>query len=301
MTAKTISGSSFWSDLAKDIKSSPRGVGLYNDGDVDYAALRAADTELVVVRRTAAETFSDTVIAQDTAQHFKVVINGNMFKFSSGLTEFSPFSASDTTPIGQVVISGVVVDGSSEPDRFFIAEGTQMFPASPGHTLPPFFLKFGLGDPPLLRAALGGMGPIIVNGLKYGNGNLYGPGVPPGAPSTGNPGTTYEKFLIQRNSNHFVSMIGLGASKGKVGVAIDSKEEIILIFAQDDDASTGITIEDLRDKLAAVGTKTAVFGDGGSSVMLYEEAMSTPVRLAAYVIKQSGRKNKRCTIGLGFK
>ena len=64
------------------------------------------------------------------------------------------------------------------------------------------------------------------------------------------------------------------------------------MLVQADGASTGITLDDLRDKLAAVGTEDAIFGDGSDSVMLFLGGK--------FLISQGTRKDELCTIGLGF-
>jgi hypothetical protein len=293
LAAKAISGATFWTDLDPDITTGG-GVALFNDGDVQYAALPADPTQMLIVRRTLKENFSDTVTRDNGIQHFKVAINGNMYSCNSPrLAVFKTLPASDTTPLGLVLSGGGVVDGTSSPNMFFVAESPQVGPPAPGRTTMPAAWTFDSGDPSTtLQTALGGLGPIIQNGIKFGNGNLYGPGVPPGAPLTGQPAAQFLPFLTQRNNNTFISLNARGASVGKVAIAMNNAQDKILLLVQPDGA-TGITLEVLRDKLAAVNTKNALFGDGSDSVMLFFGGK--------FVVSMGSRKQSMCTIGLGFK
>jgi hypothetical protein len=156
-----------------------------------------------------------------------------------------------------------------------------------------------LGGPSTIAAAartvdvaVGGLGPIIIGGLSYGVGNLYRAGVPAGAPATGPVSAPHLPYLVQRNNNHYASMLGRGASVGKVVVAINRRQEMLLAMVQRSGGSAGMTLDTLRDRLLAAGCDDAVFGDGSDSVLL--------VVGGATMIAQGSDKDEATTIGLGF-
>lgn len=80
-------------------------------------------------------------------------------------------------------------------------------------------------------------------------------------PDAGDPGGARGN-LIQRNNRTSISMADHGASGGEAVVAqwIARIEPIVL--AQPNGASTSITLDDPRSKLAGVGVEDAVFLDG---------------------------------------
>ena len=291
----------FWgSVVATNARESRAGrLAFYLDGDLRYVALQPPPG-MRIVRRTAEELFGTTVSRVVAAENLRVAINGNMFDVSTtgGIDVWwghDPVPAGKTSPIGRVVVGGRVIDGRSEPDRFHVAYNvTWAAPLPAVHYHPTY--RFGQGDPPTgtggADMALGGLGPIIIGGLQYGAGNLYRTGVPAGAPVAGPVPPHYLPFLVQRNSSHYISFQGRGASVGKVAVAINRTQDILLILVQSHGGSSGMTLDSLRDKLVATGCEDAVFGDGSDSVMLVAGGMT--------LIAQGEDKEEATTIGLGF-
>jgi hypothetical protein len=96
--AKAIAGPTFWADLEPDIAAGG-GVAHYNDGDLQYAALRATAT-MSIVRRTTEELFSATAISGWVNAALKAIINGNLFDVTrSG--KLDAFSGHDPVPAGE--------------------------------------------------------------------------------------------------------------------------------------------------------------------------------------------------------
>ena len=129
---------------------------------------------------------------------------------------------------------------------------------------------FGSGDPSGTGtlSAIGGAGPLIINGLKYGDGNLYKTGASANAPTTGAPAAADAPLLIQRNNENFKNFQSQGSRRGKTVIAYSAAFGKVLVVHQPEGARTGIDLGDLRDKLADVGVDSAVFLDGGDSAML---------------------------------
>jgi hypothetical protein len=291
--AMPISGNNFWNNLNHGITAG-NGVGYFNDGDVKYAAMDAP-AKMIVIHRTREEFFEVTVRRESKKYNFKAVINGNNYDVTvGGITDAAlghdPVEALHTTPKGHVVSGGKIVDGTSEPKRFYVVER-----AGPQKKKSDYF-EFGFGDPPIGpgygSAGLGGLGPVIINRLKFGDGNLYRQGVPPGAPLQGDPGPKYRPFLVQRNNNHYRGLAKKGKRTGKVVMAICRSADKMLLLVQPDGVPIGISLDDLRDKLAQVGVDDAIFLDGSDSAMLMINNK--------FHIRQGENKDELTTIGLGF-
>jgi hypothetical protein len=289
MVSKRITGSTFWDDLDTEIDAHG-GVGHFNDGDLQYAAM-SAQVRMKVILRTHEELFEDTITRENATNNFKAVINGNLWDLTGAgyrdvVLGHDPVEAGDTLPIGQVITGNTLSAGSSETERFFIAWG--LFPPRLDYEY-----RFGFGNPPFLSAeAIGGIGPLIISRLKYGTRNVYGQGCPAGAPVTGPPGPTFAPYIVQRSSSQFTAALSTGNTTGKVAVALCRDAQKILLLVQPDDAATGISFNSLRDKLAGVGVDDAVFLDGSDSVLLMIRG--------SWHIRQGDNKNEGTTTGIGF-
>ena len=292
MTPKSIAGASFWNDMRTAASAGPGGIAHFNDGDLQYVA--ALGLEMELIRRTATELFSDTVRRQVAGRAYKIAINGNQWDATnSGITDAlwgsDPVEAAETAPLGHLVSGRSRVGGNAEPNRFFASyNGPAPVPlrSTTSYTM-------GQGNPPLEVAGMGGLGPIIIGGLKFGSGNLYRAGVPAGAPAVGEPGPAHRPFLIQRNNNTYVAMASRGPEVGKVAFAVHRDSDMLLVLVQPDGAPTGLTLDNLRDKLASVGTDDAVFMDGSDSAMLVVDGV--------FHIRQGENKDELTTVGLGFR
>jgi hypothetical protein len=289
-TPLPIANPNFFTKVIRGVNAGG-GVGHFIDGDVQYAAM-SLDCEMKVVLRTAEELFETTAVAAQRRLKLDVLINGNYYDVSkAGLMDafvgHDPVAAAETTPKGLLVDGGKIVAGTPEPERFFIAfKGAITVPEGP-------FL-FGKGNPPTnVPAALGGLGPMVLAGLKFGVGNQYNAGAPPTAPAIGDPPPDAAPFLIQRNNNNYVSLKKLGPAKGKVVVATSTADRTLLAIVQPDGAATGIDLDALRDKLVAVGVDNAVFLDGSNSAMLMVKS--------ALLIRQDQDKDETNVVGLGFR
>jgi hypothetical protein len=272
--------------------ANPAGLAHFNDGDLQYVAMLGPEME--IIRRTATELFSDTVRRDVASRNYRVAINGNQWDatldgISDAMWGTDPVEASQTTPIGHLVTRGAIAAGSAEPNRFYVSyNGPAPIPMRFTTTY-----SAGQGNPPLEVSGMGGLGPLILNGLQYGTGNRYGPGVPAGAPAVGDPGPEHRPFLIQRNNYTYVDMAARGPEVGKVALAIHRESDMVLVLVQPDMAPTGMTLDQLRDKLAGVGTDDAVFLDGSDSAMLVVNGI--------FHVSQAETKNELTTSGLGFR
>ena len=287
-----ISGASFWSDLDPGIARGG-GVGHFLDpeGDVHYAAM-SISVRMEVVRRNTDTLFEDFVAHMDKFAHYKAVINGNMYGMTpAGLIDafegHDPVAPEHTKPEGHVVVDGKVVTGSDEPNRFHVRYTTGAL------INPEDSYSFGKGDPPSIgtAAGLGGLGPLIIKGLPYGERNEYRAGAPPGAPALGEPLPQFLPYLTQRSSAHFSNIKSQGRVIGKTILAVSRPNKKLLLLVQPQ-KTPGTSFEVLRKKLVDVGVDDAVFMDCGDSAMLMIGGR--------FIVHQGDDKNECCTIGLGF-
>lgn len=280
-TPLAISGSGFWS-------SATPGTTVYQDGDLLYVVLEDK-AKMTVVLRTAKELFQTTAAREQLSRQLAVVVNGNFYDVTNWgkVAAFSgsgPVDAGETTPIGQLVEGQTIIGGRSAPNLFHIAN----------YAGPSYGYTFGFGDPSPVgkKSAIGGAGPLIIKGLRYGVGNRYKPGTPAGAPATGEPPPQYAGALIQRNNNTYASAASKAPSTGKTVIAYSSSQGRLLVLVQPHGAATGITHDTLRDNLFAVGVDNAIFLDGSDSAMLLVNGV--------WLTRQAQRKDQTNTIGVGF-
>ena len=232
--------------------------GVYTDGDLTYTVM-GEDARMEPFVRDREELFTETVDRE--AGPNSVIINGNQYdltfggKVGAALWD-DPVRPHRTTPEGTVIADGEHLTGTPEPERFYMA-----YDEEAGYT-------FGQGEPPPgVDAAVGGLGPIIIDGQPYGVGNEYRDGVPQGAPETGPPGDAYAPFLTQRNNNTYEAFADRGDSVGKTIVAHSSATGQLMVISQQDGVA-GRSLDEIRDALIAQGFDNAVFMDGSTSALL---------------------------------
>lgn len=263
--------------------------------DIDgvfYVSLTAAAAMRPFIR-TFKERFETTVQRVAAKKHLAVVINGNMYRDKGNFKlarhvlgnlgiPTGTQAAGDTVPNGIVRGRGQQIGGTHEPLMFYVSwtEG----PLG-GYT-------FGQGDPPGdPTSALGGLGPVIIGGLKYGPHNVYRAGVPAGAPTDGDPGEKYRGFLTVRSNKTYASLAADGASVGKVIIGKGTGDRPLRIVVQPH-GGTGQTLDQIRDKLFNEGVTDAVFLDGSDSAMLFANGK--------FYVHQGGYKDRTNTVGIGF-
>lgn len=261
---------------------------LFRDGDFYYLILDE-QTRMKIILRTQDELFTRFAMRAAGRQGLDIVVNGNYYDVSTagliwaGLGSTSG-GGSRTRPEGRLVDTQTIIGGDSRPKSFFAAQGLG----------PSYPWSFGQGDPPVsgTLSAIGGAGPMIINGLKYGRGNLYRNGASMAAPTSGEPSAQDRGFLIQRNNQTFRDFYDKGAIQGKTIVAHSSTKKKLVLVHQPHRERGGIDLEVLRDKLHAVGVDNAIFLDGGNSACLYHHNM--------WRTRPGSNKDRTNTIGVGF-
>jgi hypothetical protein len=244
------------------LDNTPSSSTVYTDGDLYYVVM-SIQTKMRIMLRTDDEYFTTFVDREAVKRGYEVVINGNYYDVNT-ISKFwgvlgTSSAADNTSPEGYLVQDQTTIGGNSQSNRFYVAQRMAQR------------WEFGFGNPGSVATlcAIGGLGPIIIDGLKYGDGNKYKTGASAGAPATGEPGPADRPYLIQRNNENFKDYHKQGARRGKTNIGYASSDGKIIVLHQPEGPSRGISLEDLRDKLYACGVDNAVFLDGGNSSFLW--------------------------------
>lgn len=236
--------------------------------------------------RTAEELFETTAMRVSTSRKLSVVIHGPTYDLSlPGIIDVGfgndPIPASETIQQGKIIYKKILIAGKNS-NMAYIANSPTKTPK----------YEFGRGFAPTnVEAAVGNMGPLIINKLPFGTTNVYTPSQP-AAVLTDEPDKKYQPFLIQRSNKRFSDMIGKHDSSGKVIIGHSVEWSRILILFQPH-GSLGISMTGIRDQMIEVGLDSAVYLDGSSSVMLMLNN--------EFIARAASNKNETTVTGIGFK
>jgi len=283
----------FWLNAERNFRGLVQRDGL-------HMVLLSMDAPMRVLLRNTERLFTDA--APRLAGSPTVIINGNFYDVTRlGLLDaFSggdPVDPDATTPLGRLVNQGTVIGGSTQTQMFYLAQVTTPLigPPAPGQVCYcAYSYETGFGAAPVrsgVQAAIGGLGPMIIGGLKYGDGNLYRVGAPSPAPESGKPPEAARPFLIQRNNKTYTSAAAHPPGTGKTIVAVCSYRARLLIVVQAD-GSSGQRLDHVRDRLFDLGFDHAVFFDGSDSSCLWHGG--------SWRIMPGSDKNETNTVGLAF-
>jgi hypothetical protein len=248
MTDRAIDAG-FWTapDWNGDISAAATpGFAFFTDGDMQYVVTRASRCEMDVIHRTSKEFFSKTVEDICASAVPSAAIDGS---FGDGSMISKGFNWSSSGPLdpdvlelmGDVVIDRVRIGLSNTRNtRAFLAYDVSSATVSRKY-------HFGMGDPPVdARAALGGLGPVIIGGRVF---------------SANRSDPNFHQW--------YMDQAVLPAASGKVLVAISPDERFLLLLVHPHATSSPLKLDAIRDKLVLAGTQNAVFLDGSDSVMLF--------------------------------
>ncbi len=241
------------------------------------------DPIVSVTQRKEGQNFTTSALQNGTSSSIRYTINTQQYTVNGtgsniayGMGNY--VSPKDITPIGQTVSNGNVVSGRSSPQSFYMAQT-----ASCGWSC-------GSGDVPAnANVGFGGGIPVVVNGLAYGEKNVYADGAPAGLPITGDPGVGNQKYLKQRSSKPYA--LQNSTTVGKSIVAFNSKTNDFLLIVQQDGVS-GMTLDQIRDYIISKGFDNAVSFDGSTSATLMSNNTVT--------VSPSERKNNSIPTGATF-
>lgn len=266
-------------------------------GDVQFVVFPEG-TELVPVVRQETEEFTLTASRALEELNLDTVVNGPQFTLTQlaragavlGQTQSPEVSTTD----GLVIEDGIVLDGRSSEYTFFLS-GNESRDGT-------FIWDFGFGNPPIdSSVAFGGAIPLVINGLKFGDGNLYyptygvtNPNVPIATqgPLTGDPGD-FEPFLFQRNNSGFAAWVSNPLSTGKTAVGFNPDTGEFMLAVQEHGSTNGMSIVDLREEFYKRGFTNALLFDGSDSSMITNQR--------GLFIPPGSIKNDIIEVGIGFR
>jgi hypothetical protein len=251
---------------------------------------------LVPVLRPNGETFTEASVAAEQQSGIDTVVNGELYDVDTWgkgmLAVGATVNPSDISPQGEIIQNGQqIAGGKPSSQTFYVSETID----KNGNTN----FVFGQGNPPAnSTVAFGGGIPVIVNDLPYGPQDLYAPGVPAGAPTTGDPGAQYSGYLQQRSNAGFASFSQLDQATnngvGKVLIAYNSNQDALAIIVQPNGVQDGMSLSSLRDQLVTAGFDDALEFDGSSSATLVRNGQVQIAPTASY-------KNNSIEVGIGIK
>jgi hypothetical protein len=245
--------------------------------------------QMVALTRTSKELFTTFLDREAKLQGLKVAINASFTDLSlwdSVKISFSddPLDPSESKPVGEVIEGGKQIAGSSSSGKFYFSQNTCGLDR----------FSSGQGDPPSSScAAVGGLAPIVVDGLRYGTTNMYSTGVPPGAPATGDVDPKYQKYLVQKSNAMFTALQGRGATVGKVAVGYSSAKRKLKLVVEADGDAKGIDAEKVRAMFTIDSMDNAVFMDCSNSATLWFDGK--------FEVKPSRHKDEYLDVAVGFK
>jgi hypothetical protein len=287
MALITLDDKQFWSKISASCKKNTVGqfnLALPTNGMIHLVAM-SDSVKMIPFMRTKEELFETTVVNKNTKEKFSVVINGPTYgltdsgKFDA-LIGSDPVPASETKQQGRIIYNNKVIGGKSS-NMYYVANEPSSNPK----------YIFGKGIAPMSKAAIGNMGPLIINGLNFGPVNVYSPNQPK-AKKRGEPSPKYAGHLVQRSNKRFSANMGLASSTGKVVIAHIQSKNILLILIQPH-GNIGISIAGLRDILSGLKINSAVYLDGSDSVMLMVNGK--------FLVRAASNKNETNITGIGFK
>lgn len=211
-------------------------------------------------------------------------INTQMFDYKSSwnyLRASTPQPNSDYTPQGYNVFQGNAISGRSASQTFYFAHNNDGS-WSTGYGDVPKDAKFGVG----------GGTPLIINGLKFGEGNIYTDDAPDRVKKIGAKGWVDPadwKYLKQKSNGVYAGQND--ALKGKTILGFNSKADTWIIVSQQN-GTQGMTLDQIRDRLASQGYTNVLAFDGSSS--------STLVQNGQPLVKPDDRKNSTIPSGLNL-
>ena len=253
-----------------------------------YIVAGTGGVQMTMLVRDRREYFTDFIARQAKAKGLKVVLNGSYIDLAFGSAVAvrlgsSALDPAESMPTGQVIQDGRLLAGTSSSGKFNFSQdtcGVEKFSA-------------GLGNPPTSAcSAIGGIAPIVIDGLAYGAQNAYKAGVPAGAPLTGDVAAKFSPFLIQKSNAMFGKLLSLGNTVGKVAIGYSSSNQSLLILVQPH-GKTGLDANAIRTVFIGNGVRNAVFLDCSDSATLYYDGK--------FLVKPGVDKNEFLSVAIGFK
>ncbi|WP_324713223.1 RHS repeat-associated core domain-containing protein [Flavobacterium columnare] len=214
------------------------------------------------VFRKSTEYFTQAAARNNTPKK-DFTINTQMFDYKSKwdyLNADTPQSTNDYTPQGLNVVDGVKKTGRSSENTFFFSQSSSGVWTT------------GFGDVPSdSKFGFGGGTPLVVDGLKFGETNIYKDDAPESVKKVGSVGSIDPKnwkYLKQKSNGVYSGQND--SDVGKTILGYNSKTKDWIIVSQQNGKS-GYTLDQIRDYLYGKGFDNILGFDGSTSSTLVED------------------------------
>ncbi len=252
-----------------------------------YIIEGTGSVQMIMLVRSRKEYFTDFIEREVKVKGLKVVVNGSFIdlSFASSIAvrlRDAALDASESMPLGEVIQDGKLLAGTSSTGKFNFSQVTcgKKFSA-------------GLGNPSSSScSAVGGIAPIIIDGLPYGAQNVYKAGVPIGAPPIGDVDAKFKPFLTQKSNAMFATLLSRGGTVGKTSVGYSNIKQKLFILSQANGLS-GFDANGIRTIFVGNNVNNAVFLDCSDSSTLYYDGK--------FLVRPGVDKNEFLTVAVGFK
>ncbi len=244
-------------------------------------------SRLVPIVREEEEFFSDTVIRAQSKAKLTVCSNACWYSLTRDgyidvVAGHDPVPAKDSINQGFVLLGTGKLYGGSSPLMFYIAQKQD------------YSWYMGQGDlnnKQGFYTGIGGLCPLIVNGLKYGISNTYNKTLT-GAVLKGEPLPQHKKYLTQRSNSKYAALHAGDNRSGRAGLGVSATGEVIIV-AQENGTGGATTYDDFRDIFVKNGCVNAGSTDGSDSVFLWYDGK--------FKFTAGNDKDESQTIGIGIR
>ena len=270
----------FWASVKTAISVSK--MGVFSDDGLIYVAM-SDKAKMIPFVRDKEELFSTTI--NEHSKKYRVIINGQFYGVSkAGIADAlwgnDPVDPMHTTPEGRVISNGKLIGGRPAPLMFYIANHWQSMPR----------YTFNSGAAPTASSsAIGGCGPVIINGLPYGQVNTFSSGVV--GKKKGEPVPKNRPYLTQRSNSTFSAYLKRPPYTGKTIIAHNALHNVLMTLVLPH-GNSGVSLPLIRDKLRSANFNNAVFLDGSDSSLLVVDG--------EFVVRAGEDKNETNVVGIGF-
>lgn len=219
-----------------------------------------------------ADPFSSTIhrASSDKMGDFDACINGQWYGYDIGTNANQGLS----------ILANDEVYGLSSPGLWSISQ-TQDYRWIPK-----------LGDPTIEHyTGIGGLCPLIVNKLPYGEINAYSRSNLKDPKLSEEPKPEHKPYLIQRSSTKFAQLNTLAKNSGKVGFGIKSNGNVVIFLEENSTAK--MSYYEFRNLFMTEGCIHAFACDGSDSVFLFLNKR--------WKVTAAFHKDNTQTSGIGFR
>lgn len=235
-------------------------VQYSKEGDYHIVIIKG-NIRLTPIIREDEELFSTTTLRSQRLANFNICINASWYDipyaYYPEAALGNPVHPKHITNEGIALRANGTPLGKTSPKMFYFAQKKD------------YTFEIGIGDPSGKkghRTGIGGLCPLVYNGLKYGSTNQYRNTSQLVQPEIyGEPKPEHREYLIRRSNSKYQGLLEQDNNKGRIGIGFTPKGELIII-AQEDGTGGNTTFNEFRDLFVKKGCLNACAMDGSDSV-----------------------------------